>query len=182
MIASDPGHGVAADFVSRLLDAHAIQSRELVAARRWRPGEVNGLVLALVGPTAPQHYSSYATTAKLFAVWHQGRSAPSRGFPEHGIGQWAHQLGVGDPKVQRLFSRIINAHNDNDLAVALTALAAGRTRRSPHWETILTELLRWSDPSARIAVRFDWANDFYRYRPNRSSITRPATYPTEETA
>lgn len=182
MIVSDAMPSAAADFVSRLVVAHSSQSRELAAARRWRPGEVNGLVLALVGPTSPQHYSSFATTAKLFAVWHQGRSMASQGFPEHGIGQWAHQLGVGDPKVQRLFSRIINAHNDNDLAVALTALAAGRTRRSPHWETILNELLRWSDPSARIAVRFGWANDFYRYRPNRSSATRPVTYATEETA
>jgi CRISPR-associated protein Cse2 (CRISPR_cse2) len=163
---------VNADFVHRLLVAHSSRSCELAVARRWSPGDVDRHVLALVGPVSPLHYFSFATTAKLFAVWHQGRSAASRGFPEDGIGRWAQQLGVGDPKVQRRLDRIINADNDNELAAALTALAAKRTRRSPHWESVLRELLRWSDPSARVATRFDWASDFYRYLPN----------PTEETA
>ena len=183
MIPTDADQRVNADFVRRLLLAHSSRSCELAAARRWLPGEVNRHVLTLVGPASPQHYSSFAITAKLFAVWHQGRSAASQGFPEHGIGRWTHQLGVSDPKVQRLFCRIINADNDNDLAAALTALAAKRTRRSPHWETVLNDLLRWSNPAARVATRFDWANDFYRYLPNRSfTRPRPVALPIEETA
>jgi hypothetical protein len=61
------------DFVRRLIMAHSSRTQELAAARRWHPGDVNGDLLALIGPTSPQHYSSFATTAKLFAVWHQGR-------------------------------------------------------------------------------------------------------------
>jgi hypothetical protein len=182
MISADPDQHVSAGFVRRLLVAHSTRSRELAAARRWRPGDVNDQLLALIGPVSPQHYSGFATTAKLFAVWHQGRAVASEGTPEHGIGWWTHQLGIGDAKTQRMFGRIINAHNDSELVAVLTALAAKRTRRPPNWETVLEELLRWSNPSARVTTRFAWANDFYLYRPNRSSAARLAPHPNGETA
>lgn len=183
MIPTDNDHSVNDDFVRRLVIAHSRRSPELASARRWRPGELDGAVLMLIGPASleREQYPCFAMTAKLFAVWHQGRSAASQGFPAHGIGWWAHQLGVNDPKAQRMISRIIFADNGNELTTALTALAARRTRRSPHWTTVLTELLRWSDPSARAATRFDWARDFYRYVPARSIATpQPTPYPTEE--
>jgi hypothetical protein len=171
------------DFVHRLVNAHSSRSPELAAARRWHPGEIAVNLPTLIGPASPEpeQHPCFAMTAKLFAVWHQGRSAASQGFPPHGIGRWAHQLGVKDPKAERLISRIIAADNGNELTTALTALAASRTRRSPHWETVLTELLRWSDPAERAAIRFDWARDFYRYVPARSIATpQPAPNPTEE--
>jgi hypothetical protein len=173
--------GVSDDFVCRLVLAHSRRSPELAAARRWRPGDVGGDVVALVGPTSTEEYPCFATTAKLFAIWHQGKRSTSRGFPVDGIGRWVHQLGVKDPKAIRLIGRIVAADTGDDLAAALTVLAAKRTRRSPHWETVLTELLRWADPAERTAIRFDWVRDFYRYVPSRTIATPHAGQtPTEE--
>jgi hypothetical protein len=51
-------------------------------------------------------------------------------------------------------------------------LAGRRTRHSPHWHTVLEELLRWADPATRAEVRFTWARDFYRYVPARPITER----------
>lgn len=174
----DIDHLANRDFVKRLTMAHSSESPRLASAARWRPGDVAGDVFALVGITPPGKYRSFLMMAKLFAIWHRGRSvAPPMPQPPtvHGIGRWARQLGPKNPKARRLIDRIIAADTDDDLTSALAALAATRTRHPPHWEVVLAELQRWADPAARTDMRFVWARDFHRHRPPRAREGAPTT-------
>jgi hypothetical protein len=170
------------EFVQRLTVAHSSRSPGLASARRWRPGDVDDDLVALVGATPPGQYPSFAMTAKLFAIWHCGRSSKPQGYTVNGIGRWVRQLGVKDPKARRLIDRIIAADTEDDLTSALAALAATRTRHPPQWEKVLAELLRWADPAARTDIRFAWARDFHRYVPPRAHSTlAPEMSRTQET-
>jgi hypothetical protein len=182
MTPQEADRAVCDDFVCQLVVAHRSGSPELASMRRWHPRDVDADFVALAAAAPSGEYPCFALTAKLFAVWHQGRSAASEGYATQGIGRWVHQLGVRDPKAKRLISRIIAADTEDELNHALTALAAMRTRRSPHWATVLTELLRWADPATRADIRFDWARDFYRYEPPGAGVsTRLESPSTQET-
>ncbi|MEB3023399.1 MULTISPECIES: type I-E CRISPR-associated protein Cse2/CasB [Mycolicibacter] len=154
-------------FVRRLAQAHRSRAETLNAARRWQPGVVDHRVVALTcldtEPASASEYPCWAQTAKLFAIWHGGRTDPQYGYAGNGIGRWAHQLGVGDPSAERLIDRITAAATPLTLDAALTALARRRTPRPPHWATVLAELADWSDPARQDQVRFAWARDFYSF-------------------
>lgn len=154
-------------FVRRLAHAHRSRSAGLAAARRWRPGVVDhriaGLVCLDTEPATADEYPWWAQTAKLFGLWHSGRSEVAYGYRGNGIGRWAHQLGVGDPGAERLIARLTAAATPAGLDAALTALAGRRTPRPPHWATVLGELTAWADPSRRDSIRFVWARDFYSF-------------------
>ncbi len=168
----DIDHLANRDFVKRLTMAHSSESPRLASAARWRPGDVaGGDVFALVGITPPGKYRSFLMMAKLFAIWHRGRSvAPPMPQPPtvHGIGRWARQLGPKNPKARRLIDRIIAADTDDDLTSALAALAATRTRHPPTLGSGARRTSAVADPAARTDMRFVWARDFHRHRPPRA--------------
>lgn len=156
---TDPRHG----FVRRLAAAHGEQSPSLTVARHWRVGDGDEDVRMLVGDAHGDDYFWFATTAKLYALWHSGRPAASDGSVGHGIGQWTRQLGVRDPRAQRLLRRIVDAGSAEELAAILVVLASKRTRHAPHWDTVVDELLGWAVPTNRTGIRFAWGQDFYRH-------------------
>lgn len=165
-------------YVRRLAHAHKSRSAGLAAARRWRPGVIDHRIAELTcldtEPASAAEYPSWAQTAKLFALWHGGRSQVGYGYAGDGIGRWAHQLGVGDLSAERLIARITAATTPAALDTALSALAARRTPRPPHWQTVLAELTGWADPTKRDAIRFSWSRDFYSFPAARSPKRQPA--------
>jgi hypothetical protein len=176
-----------ARFVRRLAHAHYSSSAGLAAARLWKPGKVDRRVVALTcldwQPATAGEYTWWAQTAKLFGLWHCGRPDVAYGSSGHGIGRWAHQLGVGNAAAEHLMARIASATTAAALDDALTVLAGRRTPRPPHWETVITELATWADAGTRDQVRFAWLRDFYRFPPrnqryNRSS--KPVTQPLDQ--
>lgn len=159
-------------FIRRLAAAH--HSGTLGALRQWHPGQIDTRVIALTQDASRGEYDPWALTAKAFTLFHSGRLNVLYGYEGNGIGGWARRVGGGTPTIDRLVTALNRAQNPLDLDRQLTALArmnAGSARFSPHWQTVLSELVTWSDPARRDDVRFTWARDYNTFTPSATTDT-----------
>ncbi len=163
-------------FIGRLAGGH--RSGALGPLHQWHPGQIDERVIALTQDADRDEYIPWALTGKAFALFHAGRRDVRYGFAGAGIGGWARRADASAQTLQRLVGALTRAQNPLEVDRQLTALArmnAGGARFSPHWETVLAELVAWSDPVRRDDVRFAWARDFNTYVPSTANGAAGAT-------
>lgn len=152
-------------FIRRVAAAH--HAGGTAALRRWRPGDIDASVIALTQDATPQEYPAWALVAKLFILTNRGGEESWYGENGNGIGRWAFwakprdNTGKADRQMERILTTLTRAESFDEIARALTALATATTQTTPNWHKVLTEVVAWTDPSQRGAVRYRWAQDFY---------------------
>lgn len=157
-------------FIRRLAAGH--NGGGLPALHRWHPGQIDPQVIAFTQDADHDEYIAWALTGKAFALFHSGRRDVRYGFDGTGIGRWARRADTSPQTTERIVSALTRAQNPLDVDRQLTALArmnTGGARFSPHWETVLAELVAWGDPARRDDVRFTWARDFNTFTPSSAS-------------
>ncbi|ROO84453.1 CRISPR-associated protein Cse2 family [Actinocorallia herbida] len=126
-----------------------------------------------------EHRDLFERIAFLFAIYHQGRSAPSPGIGS--LGEAARRIGDGtgrgpdNPGAQRLIARITGSRGIpwRHLQHAVTRLRSC-DRPPPSWSELTADLIFWNDRQARIA--YWWSVEFHtppdQDRPVRSTPTK----------
>lgn len=151
-------------FIRRLATGH--RAGGLGALHCWHPGHIDTRVVAVTQDASRDEYIPWALTAKAFALFHSGRREVRYGFDGTGIGRWARRADTSPQTAERLISALTRAQHPLEVDRQVSALArmnAGGARFSPHWETVLAELVAWSDPTRRDDARFAWARDFHTF-------------------
>jgi len=159
-------------FIRRLAAGH--HAGELGPLHYWHPGQIATRVIAFTRDADRDEFIPWALTAKAFALFHAGRRDVRYGYEGNGIGGWARRVGGGTATIDRLVTALTRAQQPLDIDRQLTALArmnAGSARFSPHWQTVLDELVTWSDPARRDDVRFTWARDYNTFTPSAATAT-----------
>ncbi|MFJ1899338.1 type I-E CRISPR-associated protein Cse2/CasB [Streptomyces sp. NPDC088115] len=110
------------------------------------------------------HRDLFERMAFLFALYHQGRPAPSYG---HGsLGAAARRIGDGtgrgpdNPGAQRLLDRVVASRHIpwRHLQHTITRLRSCE-QAPPSWSGLTEDLIRWHDRKARVAYR--WSVEFH---------------------
>lgn len=161
-------------FIRRLAAGHS--SGKLGPLFSWHPGQIDTRVIAFTSDADRDEYIPWALTAKAFALFHSGRRDLRYGYAGTGIGRWARRADSSPQAVDRLVTAFTRAQHPLDIDRQLTALARMNTtgaRFSPHWETVLDELVSWNNPALRDNVRFTWARDYNTYTPATNGPTEP---------
>jgi CRISPR system Cascade subunit CasA len=111
-----------------------------------------------------KHREIFEKVAFLFAVYHQGRPAPSYGYGS--LGAAARRIGDGtgrgpdNPGAQRLLDRVVASRRIpwRHLQHAITRLRAC-DQAPPSWAQLTEDLIRWNDRKARVA--YQWSVEFH---------------------
>jgi CRISPR type I-E-associated protein CasB/Cse2 len=160
-------------FIRWLAAGHA--AGKLGALHQWRPGVIDPAVIALTQDADRAEYVPWGLTAKAFALFHSGRRDVLYGFTGTGIGRWARRCGADSVATERMITALARAQDPLAIDRQLTALARMNTpgRFSPHWETVLAELVCWADPTRGDDARFAWSRDYYTFvaRVNSTDVT-----------
>ncbi|MFJ1582437.1 type I-E CRISPR-associated protein Cse2/CasB [Streptomyces sp. NPDC088197] len=130
------------------------------------------------------HRELFERVAFLFAVYHQGRPAPSYGYGS--LGAAARRIGDGaergpdNPGAQRLLDRIVASRRVpwRHLQHAVTRLRACE-QAPPSWTQLTEDLIRWNDRKARIA--YQWSVEFHT-PPTRSRVEQQSKQTTRKDA
>ncbi|MEU7184554.1 type I-E CRISPR-associated protein Cse2/CasB [Streptomyces sp. NPDC045369] len=142
-----------------------VRNREygtLAALRRARGGTNAHIRAGWYG--GDDHRDLFERMAFLFAIYHQGRSAPSYG---HGsLGAAARRIGDGtgrgpdNPGAQRLLDRVVASRRIpwRHLQHVVTRLRSCE-QPPPSWTGLTEDLIKWNDRKARIA--YGWSVEFH---------------------
>ncbi|MFF7156060.1 type I-E CRISPR-associated protein Cse2/CasB [Streptomyces sp. NPDC008139] len=130
------------------------------------------------------HRELFERVAFLFAIYHQGRQAPSYGYGS--LGAAARRIGDGaergpeNPGAQRLLDRIVASRRVpwRHLQHAVTRLRACE-QAPPSWTQLTEDLIRWNDRTARIA--YQWSVEFHT-PPTRSRVEQQSKQTTRKDA
>ena len=122
-----------------------------------------------------EHRDLFERVAFLFAIYHQGRPAPSYGTGS--LGDAARRIGDSmgrgpdNPGAQRLLSRIAASRHVpwRHLQHAVTRLRSC-DQPPPSWIVLTDDLIHWNDRTARVPYR--WSVDFHT-PPSRERQTPP---------
>ncbi|QHE72600.1 type I-E CRISPR-associated protein Cse2/CasB [Rhodococcus sp. WAY2] len=157
----------------------AHRAKRLSALRRWEYPTVDRAVIAVTEGADEDDYLLYALAGKAFTIWHSGRSDVHYGKTGTGLGRAMRQLGRAgaygprDPRAERALATLLDADTPHRLAAALDSVmaAVSGVDHPPHWETLISDLRDWHNPTRRDQVRLRWGQQFYTAPPKPTEPT-----------